>query len=91
MVGCSKYEVGGEGEMIDSVTVRGEGRDEGSFRRIPELYCLVKGRRVNCSSAAPADARDGTFVATKDEVDASGHGIPDADRSVFGAGCKSGE
>lgn len=89
VVGCAEDEVGGEGEVVDPVGVGGEGGDEGALCGVPEFDRFIVGGGVDCSGAAPADAGDGGFVAGEDKVDAFGDGVPDADGSVFGAGCEA--
>lgn len=86
VVGGAEDEVGGEGEVVDPVGVRGEGGDQGAFGGVPQFYGFVVRGRVDGACAAPADAGDGGLVAGEDEVDALGNGVPDADGGVFGAG-----
>lgn len=89
VVGGAQDELGGEGEVVDPVSVGGEGADEGAFGGVPEFDGFVVGGGVDCSGAAPADAGDGGLVAGEDEVDAFGDGVPDPDGCILGAGCES--
>lgn len=86
VVGGAEDGVGGEGEVVDPVGVRGEGVRQGTGGGGPDLDGFVVRGGIDVSGAAPADARNGAFVAGEDEVDAFGDDVPDSDGGVFGSG-----
>lgn len=62
VVGGAEDGVGGEGEVVDPVGVRGEGVHEGAGGGGPDFDAFVVRGGVDVAGAAPAHARDGAFV-----------------------------